>query len=110
MAADLDRAGAVLTQALRDIPDPPCELRAAGTELRRRTRRVSVRRRLALGAVVVAVAVLILTVLQGMPHADRSLPPAEQLPSGLPIGTLRGKLHTSLHTPEGESSLSTFGW
>jgi hypothetical protein len=101
MTADLDRAGVALTQALRDIPDPPCDLRASRTELRRRTRRVTVRRRLALSTAVIAAAVLILTVLQGLPHADRSLPPAKHLPSGLPIGTPTGRLHTQFRTPEG---------
>jgi hypothetical protein len=108
MTADLDRAGVALTQALRDIPDPPCDLRAARTELRRRTRRVTVRRRLALSTAVIAAAVLILTVLQGLPHADRSLPPAKHLPSGLPIGTPTGRLHTQFRTPEGTVRLLFF--
>lgn len=102
MTADQDRAGAVLTQALRDFPDPPCDLRAARLELRRRTRRVTVRRRVALGAIVVVAAVVALALLQGLPRRDHSLPPIKQLPSGLPIGTLTGRLHTQLHTPEGK--------
>lgn len=102
MTADQDRVGAVLTLVLRDIPDPPCDLRAARLELRRRTRRVTVRRRLALGAIVIAAAVVALALLQGLPPPDRSLPPAKNLPSGLPIGTLIGRLHTQFLTPEGE--------
>jgi hypothetical protein len=101
MTADFDRAGAALMQALRDIPDPPCDLRAARLELRRRTRRVTVRRRLALGAIVVAAALVALALVQGLPRRDNGLPPIKQLPSGLPIGTLTGRLHTQLHTPEG---------
>jgi hypothetical protein len=89
-------------QALRDIPDPPCDLLAARLELRRRTRRVIVWRRLALGAVVIAAAVMTLALVQGLPRGDSSLPPIKQLPSGLPIGTLTGRLHTQLHTPEGK--------
>ena len=102
MTADQDRVEAALTQALHDIPDPPYDVRAARLELRRRTRRVTVRRRLALGIIVIAAAVVALALLQGLPQPDRSLPPVKQLPSGLPIGTLTGRLHTQLHTPEGK--------
>jgi hypothetical protein len=102
MTADQDRAGALITQALRNIPDPPSDLRAARLELRRRTRRVTVRRRLALGAVVTTAAVLILAVLQGLPRTDSSLPPAKLLPSGLPIGTLTGRLDHDFRAPDGK--------
>ena len=89
-------------RALREIPDPPCDLRAARLELRRRTRHVIVWRRLAVGAIVIAAAVMTLALLQDLPRRDSSLPPIKQLPSGLPIGTLTGRLHTQLHTPEGK--------
>jgi hypothetical protein len=88
-------------QALRDIPDPPCDLRAARLVLRRRTRRLVVRRRLALGAIVIAAAVAALALVQGLPRRDNSLAPITQLPSGLPIGTLTGKLKTQL--PPGDT-------
>jgi hypothetical protein len=102
MTADQDRVGVVLALALRDMPDPPCDIRAARLELRRRTRRVTVRRRLALGVVLMAAAVVALALLQGLPGRHNSLPPVKQLPSGLPVGTLTGRLHTQLHTPEGK--------
>jgi hypothetical protein len=99
MTAGFDRAGAVLTQALRDFPDPPCDLRAARLELRRRTRRVTVWRRLALGVVFMAAAVVALALLQGLPGQDNSLPPVKQLPSGLPDrDTDRPAPHPAPHT------------
>jgi hypothetical protein len=101
MTADQDRAGAVITQTLRDMPDPPCDLRAARLELRRRTRRVAARRRLALGAMVIAAAVVVLALVQVLPRTESSLAPAKRLPSGLPIGTLKGKLHNEFRNPDG---------
>jgi hypothetical protein len=101
MTPDRDPVGTMLTQALRDIPDPPCDFRAARLELRQGMRRIAIRRRLTLGAVVSTAALLLLAVLQGLPRSDSSLPPAQRLPSGLPVGTLTGKLHTTLRLPDG---------
>ena len=93
MTTDHDLAAAWLTEALRDIPDPPADLHAARLELRRRTRRAVVRRRLAVVAVTAAVAVLGLVVFRALPDPPSTPPPAKQLQSGLPIGTLKGQIH-----------------
>lgn len=92
MTTDHDLAAAWLTEALRDIPDPPPDLQAARVELRRRTRHVTVQRRLAVVAVTAAVAILGLVVVRALPDPPSTPPPAKQLQSGLPIGTLKGQI------------------
>ena len=93
MTTDRDLAAAWLIDALRDIPDPPADLHAARLQLRRRTRRATVQRRWALVAITAAAAVLGLAVFQGVPHPRSTPPPAKQLQSGLPLGTLEGQVH-----------------
>jgi hypothetical protein len=93
MTTDHDLAAAWLTDALLDDPDPPADLHAARLELRRRTRRITVQRRLALVAITAAVAILGLVVFQALPDPPSTPPPAKQLQSGLPIGTLHGQIH-----------------
>jgi hypothetical protein len=94
MTTDHDLEAAWLTEALRDIPDPPADLHVARLELRRRTRRVAVQRRLALVAVTATAtaAVLGLVLVRAMPDPPSTTPPAKQLQSGLPIGTLKGQI------------------
>ena len=100
MTTDHDLAAAWLTDALRDIPDPPADLHAARLELRRRTRRATVQRRWALVAITAAAAVLGLVVFQALPHPRATPPPAKQLQSGLPIGTLKGQINWRNFDPE----------
>ncbi len=93
MTTDHDMAAAWLTEALRDIPDAPADLHAARLELRRRTRRITVQRRLTVVAITATVAVLGLVVFRALPDPPSTPPPAKQLQSGLPIGTLKGQIH-----------------
>ena len=92
MTTDHDLAAAWLTEALRGIPDPPADLHAARLELRRRTRRITVQRRLAVVAVTATVTVLGLVLVRAMPDPPSTPPPAKLLQSGLPIGTLKGPI------------------
>jgi len=93
MSTDHDLAAARVIQELAAFADPPADLPAARLELRRRTRQVVVRRRLALGAIAVAAAAVVgFVIFQGLPQPHSTLPPAKQLHSGLPIGTLEGKV------------------
>ena len=48
----------------------------------------------AIGAIVITAVVVALVFPQVLPRTDNGLAPAKQLPSGLPIGTLTGKLRT----------------
>jgi hypothetical protein len=92
MTTDHDLAAAWLSEALGDDPDPPADLHAARLELRRRTRRVTVQRRLAVVAITATVAVLGLVVVRALPDSPSTPPPAKHLQSGLPIGSLKGQI------------------
>ena len=93
MTADHDLAAARVIEELAAIQDPAADLRGARLELRRRTRRVVVRRRLALVAAVTTVAVLSVAIFRGLPEPETAPLPARQLRSGLPVGTLEGRVH-----------------
>lgn len=90
MSADLESVAARLMQALRTMPDPVTDLPAAQRVLRQRIRRVVVGRRLAVLAAAAAIGLLAVFALQHLPVADREMMPVKRLPSGLPVGTLRG--------------------
>jgi hypothetical protein len=92
MTTDHDLASAWLIEAMREDPDPPADLHAAWLELRRRTRRLTVQRRLAVVAITATVAVLGLVVVRALPDSPSTPPPAKHLQSGLPIGTLKGQV------------------
>jgi hypothetical protein len=100
MTTDHDLAAAWLTEALGDDPDPPADLHAARLELRHRTRRITVQRRLAVVAITAAVAVLGLVVVRALPDPPITPQPAKHLQSGLPIGTLKGEIH--YRNPDGD--------
>jgi hypothetical protein len=93
MTTDHDLAAAWLTEALGDDLDPPADLHAARLELRRRTRRFTVQRRLAVVAITATVAVLGLVVIRALPDSPIMPPPAKHLQLGLPIGTLKGQVY-----------------
>ena len=92
MTADHDLAAARVIEELAALQDPPADLHAARLELRRRTRRVVLRRRLALVAVVATAAVLSVAIFRGLPEPETAPLPARYLRSGLPVGTLEGRV------------------
>jgi hypothetical protein len=96
-----------LAAALRDLPDPPVDLRAARSTLRARTssRRATRQRRFSLVAVAcVVVAVLVAGAGWLRLTTDDDAVVAARIASGLPIGRLEGSVYytdTGMHHQSG---------
>ena len=104
--SDDTRTGLLLRDALRTLPDPPVDLRAARGRLQQRTRGVARRRRLT--AIAVAAVVVLTLVAVGLGVSARTgdqTVTAARLPSGLPVGTLNGVVYyiDPTHHQDGKS-------
>jgi len=86
-----------LADALRELPDPPVDLRAARSRLRERTIGSGARRARRVGLVAVACALMALLAVVGLAWARANLADqamvADRLPSGLPIGMIEGSVY-----------------